>query len=42
LRPVPSRGIFEQGKTNGALRPQQADRELTQGLTKDDALIKDN
>ena len=42
LRHVPSQGIVEQAKQNGELSPQQADRWLTQGLTKYDPLIKAN
>ena len=34
--------IVEQAEHNDKLRPQQADRGLTQGVTKDDTLIKDN
>ena len=42
LWPVPSQDIVEQAKQNGKLEPQQADRGLIQGLTKDDVLMKDN
>ena len=42
LRPVPGQSIVEQAEQNGEFRSQQADTGLTQGLTKDNALIKDN